>query len=156
MRSRQINWRLLLHLLLPRDPSVPIQPQCREHVEHDKGPHDSEIAPSGRILRAEPCEVDVRISSGAILAIGRGIVVGEVTAYYVDVGGHVLAACGAGGRIKAEKFNGGADDGVVGEARREHTVDEVGERRDAVHEDPEAWESGGTGEDTGRLVSDGS
>lgn len=49
-----------------------------------------------------------------------------------------------------EEFDGGADDFVVGEARGEHAVDEVGEGGDAVHEDPETWECIGPREDTVR------
>lgn len=49
-----------------------------------------------------------------------------------------------------DEFNRGTDDGVVGQGSGEHAVDKVGEGGYAVHEDPEAWESGGTGEDTGR------
>jgi len=44
----------------------------------------------------------------------------------------------------------GTDDASVGEANGEHAVDEVGEGADAIHEDPEAREGGGSGEDTGR------
>ncbi len=36
----------------------------------------------------------------------------------------------------------------VGEADGKHGADEVGKRRDAVHEDPEAGKSTGAGEDT--------
>ena len=46
-------------------------------------------------------------------------------------------------------FDGGADDVGVGQAGREHTGDEVGEGTDAVHEDPEAGERVGGGEDAG-------
>ena len=155
LRSRHINRRLLLNLLLPRNPSIPIQRQCAKNVEDDKGPHDTKVAPAGRVLRAELCQVDVSVSSSTELAISCGAFVGEVTTCCVDVGGHVLPACLAGARIEGNEFNGGADDGVIGQTGGEHAIDEVCEGRYAVHEDPEAWESGGTSENTVGFVSDG-
>lgn len=144
-----------MNCLLPRNPSVPIQPQCGDNIEDDERPHDTKVAPSSRVLRAELCQVDISASSSAKLAIGCGAVVVEVTTCCVDEGGHVLAACLARARVEADEFNRGADNGVVGQARGEHAVDEVGEGGYAVHEDPEAWESSGRGEDTGRFVSNG-
>ncbi len=155
LRPRHIDRRLLLYLLLPRDPGVPIQPQCAKNVEDDVHPHDAEVAPSGRVLRAELCQVDIGLGSGAEFAISRGVFVDEVATYGVDIGGHVLAAGFAGARVKFDEFNGGADDVVVGQPGGEHAVDEVGEGGYAVHEDPETWESGGSGKDTGDHVSGG-
>ena len=45
-----------------------------------------------------------------------------------------------------EQLDVGADDGGVGEAGRHDAADEVGEGRDAVHEDPEAGQLGRAGE----------
>ena len=140
-----------MDFLLPWDPGVPVERQGTKDVEDDKRPHDAEIAPSGRVLRAELREVDVGAARGAVLTIGRDAVVDKVAACCVDVGGHVLAACLAGGGVELDEFDGGADDGVVGQAGGEHAVDEVCEGGYAVHEDPEAWESLGSGEDTGRV-----
>ncbi len=144
-----------MNFLLPRNPGVPIQPQCAENVEDDVRPHDAKIAPSGRVLRAELCQVDIRLGSRAEFAISCGVFVGKVATCGVDIGVHVLAACFVGGRVEFDEFNGGADDVVVGQPGGEHAVDEVGEGGYAVHEDPEAWESGGSGKDTGDFVSGG-
>lgn len=108
--------RLLLDLLLPWDARVPVQAEGGEDVEDDEGPHDAEVAPAGRVLRAELRQVDVGAGGGAELAVGGGVVVGEVAAEGVDVGGHVLAAGLAGGGVEVQVFDGRADDGVVGEA----------------------------------------
>lgn len=154
LRPRQIDRRLLLDLLLPRDPGVPVQPEGAEDVEDDERPHDPKVAPSGRVLRAELCQVDVGAASSAKLTVRCGVVVGEVTTTYcVDIGGHVLAACLARRRVELDEFNGRADDDVVGQTGGQHAVNEVCEGRYAVHEYPEARESGGSGEDTGRVVS---
>ena len=144
-----------MNLLLSRNPSVPIQPQCGENVEDDVCPHDSKITPSGRVLRVELCQVDIGVSSSAEFAIRCGVFVGKVTTCCIDIGGHVLEACLAGGRVELDEFNGRADDGIIGQAGGEHTVDEVGERGYSVHEDPETRECGGTCEDTGKFVSIG-
>jgi len=61
---------------------------------------------------------------------------------------HVAAAGLVGGRVEGYVFDGGADDFVVGEAGGEEAGEEVGEGGEAVHEDPEAGEGGGAGEDT--------
>ena len=103
-----------MNFLLPRNPSVPIQPQRGEDVKDDVSPHDAEIAPSGRVLRAELVQIDVGAINSAKLAIRCGAVVGEVATKYVFIGGHILATCLVGARIEFDKFNGGADDGVVG------------------------------------------
>ena len=142
-----------MNFLLPRNPGIPIQPQCRENVENDKRPHDTKVAPSGRILRAELFQVHVGVSSRAIFAIGRCTVIDEVTTSCVDIGGQVLVTRLVGGRVELDKFNGGADDFVIGQAGREHAIDEVGEGGYTVHKYPEAWKSGGAREDTGRFVS---
>lgn len=59
----------------------------------------------------------------------------------------VLAAGLAGGWIEMRELDGGADDAGVGQTGGEHSVDEVREGRNAVHEDPESGERFGTGED---------
>ena len=79
---------------------------------------------------------------------------GEVAAKYVHISFHILVASFVGGRIEVEEFNGGTGDLVVGEAGGEHAVDQISERRNAVHEDPEPWESSRAGEDSGIFVSD--
>lgn len=79
LRPRHVSRRLLLDLLLSRNPSPPIQPQRGEDVEDDEGPQDAEVAVSVRVRRADQAQVDVGITNGAELAIGRGVVVGKVT-----------------------------------------------------------------------------
>ena len=54
-----------------------------------------------------------------------------------------------------EEFDGGTDDIGVGQASRKHAVDQISEWRNAVHEDPEAWESSRAGEHSGIFVSNG-
>ena len=144
-----------MDFLLPWDPGVPIQCQRGEDVEDDKGPHDAEVAPAVGVLGAEGGEVRVRAAAGAEVARRCDIWVGEVTAKCVHISLHVLIAGFVGGRIEVEEFNGGAGDFVVGQAGREHAVDQIGERRNAVHEDPEARESSRASEDSGIFVSNG-
>ena len=52
-------------------------------------------------------------------------------------------------------LDGGADDVGVGDGGGEHAADEVGERRDAVHEDPEAGQDRGAGEDAAEDEAEG-
>ena len=148
----RIRWRLLQDLLLPRHPSQPIQKERGRDIENDVRPHDPEVSPPRRILRTQLREIRVCAVCSAELAVGGGVHVGDVAAVDgVDVGLHVGAAGGAGGRVEGDELNGGAFDGVVGEAGGEHSVDEVGEGGDAVHEDPEARKGAGAGEDTAGI-----
>lgn len=58
------------------------------------------------------------------------------------VRGHVGLAGLAGGRGEVQVLVGGADDVGVGHGSGEEAVDQVGEGRDAVHEDPEPGQGG--------------
>ena len=104
-------------------------------------------------MGAQLREIHIRVAGGAELALICGVGICEVAAKSGDVGGHVLGAGGAGGRVEVGEFDAGADDAGVGEADGEHAVHEVGEGAYSVHEDPETGESGGSGEDTSSQVS---
>lgn len=127
LRPRQISGRLLLDLLLPRDPSPPIKPHRGDDVEDDKGPQDAKVAVSVPVRRADPAEVDVGFFDGAEFAIGAGVVVGEVATGGGDIGAHVFDACFARRRVELDIFDRGADGVGVGQASGEHAVDKIGE-----------------------------
>lgn len=78
--AHRIRRRLLRHLLLPRHSRPPIQKQRSAHIKDDKRPHNPEIPPPRRILRAERRQVNIGVGSGAEFALARSIVVGEVAA----------------------------------------------------------------------------
>lgn len=65
-----------------------------------------------------------------------------------DPSGHVFPAGLASFRLEGEKFVGSACDSLVFETCGEESSDQVCERRDAVHEDPETWEGLWGSEDT--------
>lgn len=52
-------------------------------------------------------------------------------------------------------FDAIANDFCVSETRRHHSRNEIRERRDAVHEDPESRESSRTSEDTAENETEG-
>ena len=72
-------------------------------------------------------------------AIFRRVGVEDVSAHGRDVGSEILAAglTGLGG-VEVEVFIRGADDAGVGDGRGQHPVDDVRERREAIHENPES------------------
>ena len=150
-----LHSRHILDLLPPRHAGQPIKKQGRGDIKSDKRPHNAEIPPTSRILRAELREIGIRRRSGAKAAVGRSVGVGEIAARLGDVRGHVLCAGFVGGGLEGDEFDVGADDVVVGEPCGKHAVDEVGEGGDAVHEDPEAREGGGAGEDAAEDEGEG-
>lgn len=143
----RISRRFLLHFLLPRNTSQPVEEESSSDVEDDECPHDPEISPPGRVRRTELGEVDVGAVNGAELAIGSGFVIDNIATCEFDVVIHVLATSLAGGWVEADVFDRRAFDALVGETGGEHTIDEIGEGGDTVHEDPEAGEGLGTRKD---------
>ena len=136
-------------LLLPVlwHPRQPVKEHRSAHVEQDKRPHDPEVPPPVRVVRAQLRQVRIGVGRGAEAAVGRRRRVLDVAASVANVFGQVLPAGLARGRVEVRELDARADDARVGQAGREHAVHEVGKGRDAVHEDPEAGQGGGAGED---------
>lgn len=139
----------LRHLRRLRHPHQPIHRNRTKDIEDHKRNHDAEVAPAVRVDGADAREEGVGVGHGAEAAVGRRAAVEDVAAGLGDVLRHVVAAGLAGGWLEVQVLDVGADDGRVGEAGGDHAGYEVGKGADAVHEDPEAGEDGGGGEDTG-------
>jgi len=134
---------LLLLALLLGHAREPVKADCGEDIEDDEGPQDAKVAPALVIATVDLAEEDVGAgvraeTAGVPVVLGARLELAEATIVPVLVQVFVasLVACWR----EFDEFIGSAGDRVAGEADAEHAGDEVGERRESVHEDPEAGE----------------
>ena len=142
-----VRGSFLLKLLLPRHPGQPVEEERGCDIEDDECPHDAKVAPAGRVRGGQHGKIGIRVRHGAELARTRGVGVVDVATCSVDVRLHVLATGLVAYGVETHELDARTGDVLVGEAGREHAVNEVGEGTDSVHEDPESWQCGGAGED---------
>jgi hypothetical protein len=149
---------LLLLLLLLGHASEPVKADGGEDVEDDKSPKDAEVAPAVGVAAVDLVEEDVGVGVRAEAA-GRLARTGAQLEAAGEAGikplGHVGVTVLAGRGRELDELVVGAGDFVAGKADAEHAGDEVGEGRDAVHEDPEAREGAGGRDDTAEDETEG-
>lgn len=146
---------LLLFLRLLRHSRKPVEEQRAHDIDPDVHPEDAEIPPHGIVLRVYRLQKDIRVAHGAIRAVTCCIIVDGVPAVGSFPGSHVRPACFSLRGVEVQEFVVGAADAGVCDADAEHAGDHVGEGGDAVHEDPEAGELFGGGEDTAEDEAEG-
>jgi hypothetical protein len=135
---------LLLLALLLGHTRKPVKPNSRKHVEDDESPQDAEVAPALAVAAVDLAQEDIRACVRAETAVFGALLSARLEA--TNAGGALVVlrqvglASLASRRRKLQIFIGGAGDCVAGETDAEHAVHQIGERRQAVHEDPEARE----------------
>lgn len=157
-RSNLILLLFLLLALLLRHARKPIQTNGCEHVENNESPQNAKVAPALRVAAVDLAQEDIRAGIRAKTALIHVLLSTrlELTeATVLVVFRQVRLASLARGRGEVEEFVLGAGDGVAREADAEHAVDEVGEGREAVHEDPEVGELAGRGDDAAEDEAEG-
>jgi hypothetical protein len=145
---------LLLLALLLRHARKPVKTDRSADVEDDESPQDAKVAPAVGVAGVDRGEEDVGAGIRAEAAGFHVVCVAGLErarfARRAVLGQVVVASLASWGR-ELDVFVLGAGDSVAGEADAEHAGDEVGERGDSVHEDPEArkcaWGSDDTAED---------
>jgi len=120
---------------------------CKD-IEEDVRPEDSKVAPALAVVDIRAGQELITDAELAVSAVGRRGRVLQVSRRGAQEGRQVLLTGLAGGRAENRELGLRADDGSVVDLRRHHGCDPVGERRDAVHEDPEAGEGLGGLHDT--------
>lgn len=99
-------------------------------------------------MRADRGQICIRVCYGAKPAVLRRVSVRNIPARHTDVFLQIFSTGLPAGGVEDGIFDVGAGDGDVGETGGYHAADKVCEGGDAVHEDPEAWESGGRSKNT--------
>lgn len=120
-----------------------IQHDSRENIEENVRPHDAEVAPSVAPLNSRAGEEGVSDADGAVSALFCSVRVEEVAGCLLEVRLEVGLTRKASGRVDHTQFLLGAGDLAAVKHCRGHPGDPISHGRDAVHEDPEAWEAGG-------------
>jgi hypothetical protein len=140
--QNNLSFLLLLLALLLRHAGQPVQTDSREHVEDDESPQDTEVAPALAVAAVDLAQEDICAGVRAETAIRGTLLSARLEATDADgalvILRQICLTSLASRRREFQELVGGAGDCVAGEADAEHAVDQVGERRQAVHEDPEA------------------
>ena len=119
-----------------------IHQDSNSDIEEDISEADAIIPPPVLPRNGHLSQKLVRGRQGAVLAHVGGGGVDDAAAGDGGVGREVVPARAAGGGSEAGEFVGGAGDGPGVQACCGEGLDEVGQGRDAVHEEPKAWEGG--------------
>jgi len=137
-------------LLGGTDAEEPVEENGDGDVEDDVDEHETEVAPALGPVDVDAREELVGDAELAVLAVLGGVWLEEVAwAAGVEVGLHpLLAGGGSAAGLEDTDFVARADDSSVVEHGGGHARNPVGERRYAVHEDPEPGESGWALHDT--------
>ena len=114
-----------------------IQQYSHDDVKSNVREPDAVVAPARGPGNGNGGEELVRGGEGAVCALRRRGRVHQLTGRGAQKIGEVRPAGLAERRIETAEFVGGAGDGAAVHPRGRHAVDEVGQRADAVHEDPE-------------------
>ena len=111
--------------------------QTKTHVENYVRAENTKVAPVVRVVDVEALLKErVRRAVRTVVARARVVLVREVPAGDLDKVAHVPRARLARGRLDGDELLGGAGDLAVADGLAEHRLDEVGERRQAVHPAP--------------------
>jgi hypothetical protein len=131
----------------------PIKTKHSSNIDYQIHPLKPKPAPARLIRYAKALKYSIGARYGAILTVRKGLRVRQTATSSADKVRQILSAGGACGGVDEEQLNRGTCDGSIRDCGGEHGADEVGEGRDAVHEDPEAGEVDAGNEDAGSLFA---
>jgi len=128
---------LLLALVLGH-PDEPVEEDGTKDIEDDVRPHKTKVSPSVTVVEADGAEELVGLAQGAKVALASGVGVLEVSTSGRGVGGHVITASLTVWCDELDELGLGTCSWRIGDGGGDDALDQVGERRDSVHEVPEA------------------
>lgn len=95
----------LLGLLDLRNPSKPVNENCRGNIKCDVDPHEAEVAPRVIVVAVHGGQESVGFADRAERAVAGGLRVVKISAGALDVGTHVLLTGGVRRGREGEEFH---------------------------------------------------